>query len=81
MRGHNSVMSKRQPKRLCSPVRLTEGLVDAPKLIDAAYEAIYGLGSALADDGHQWTNEQRKFWEKAERSLRPLVSPNVVIEG
>ena len=49
----------------------------APKRIETAYQALCDLGLSLVATSHNWTNDQRKAWERAERALRPLVNPNV----
>ena len=52
-----------------------------PKKVETAYQALCDLGLSLAATGHQWTNEQREAWERAECALRSLVNPNVKVRG
>lgn len=40
------------------------------KLLVEAVRALGELGVALADEHHEWTPEQRKAWETADRKLR-----------
>ena len=53
----------------------------SPEKVQIAYQALCGLGVSLASTAHKWTNEQRKAWELAERTLRPFGNPNVEVTG
>jgi len=48
-----------------------------PEKVEIAYQALCDLGLSLVATSHNWTNRQRKAWERAERALRPLANPNV----
>ena len=53
----------------------------SPEKVQIAYQALCDLGVSLASTAHKWTNEQRKDWELAERTLRPFANPNVEVTG
>jgi hypothetical protein len=43
------------------------------KQVEDAHVCVSQLGVSLANEHHQWTNEQRRNWEHAERILRQML--------